>query len=42
MMGVFNNLVMFDQNVADSRPPCASTIERLIASPMPIPSGLVV
>jgi cysteine synthase A len=27
---------------ADSRPPCASTIERLIASPMPIPSGLVV
>src|SRR5438270_34191 len=28
--------------VAESRPPCASTIERLIASPIPIPSGLVV
>ena len=29
-------------DVAHSRPPCASTIERLIASPMPIPAGLVV
>jgi len=27
---------------AQSRPPCASTMERLIASPMPIPVGLVV
>jgi len=28
--------------VAQSRPPCASTIERLIDSPMPMPPGLVV
>ena len=27
---------------ADSLPPWASTVERLIACPMPIPSGLVV
>jgi hypothetical protein len=27
---------------AHNRPPCASTIERLMARPMPIPSGLVV
>jgi hypothetical protein len=28
--------------VAQSRPPWASTIERLIVSPMPMPLGLVV
>jgi len=28
--------------IAQSRPPWASTIERLIASPMPMPLGLVV
>src|SRR5262249_28485911 len=28
--------------VPHSRPPCASTIERLIARPMPMPCGLVV
>jgi hypothetical protein len=27
--------------VAHSRPPCASTMERLIDSPMPMPPGLV-
>src|SRR5207249_5947312 len=27
--------------VAHSRPPCASTMERLIASPMPMPPALV-
>jgi len=29
-------------SVAQSRPPCASMMERLIDSPMPMPSGLVV
>ena len=29
-------------DVAHSRPPCASMIERLIDSPIPVPSGFVV